>query len=98
MIDVKTAVKNAILFLADLLAEQNVHDVRLEEVELSEDEKVWFITLSYLRRSAEGEGTVIGKMLAAGELMGARVEREYKVFAVDSVTGEVRSMKMRQLV
>jgi len=96
MIDVKTAVKNAIVFLADLLAEQNVHDVRLEEVELSEDEKVWFITLSYLRRSAEGEGTVIGKMLASHGLT-ARLEREYKIFAVDSATGEVRSMKMRQL-
>jgi len=96
MIDVKTAVKNAILFLADLLAEQNVHDVRLEEVELSEDERVWFITLSYLRRSAESEQSEMQKMLSSHGLT-AQTVREYKIFAVDSAKGEVRSMKMRQL-
>ena len=46
MIDVKEAVNNAVNFLKHLPA-ATVVDERLEEVELTEDESYWLITLSY---------------------------------------------------
>lgn len=46
MIDVKLAVNNVVAFLKHLPA-ATVIDERLEEVELTDDEKHWLITLSY---------------------------------------------------
>ncbi len=45
MIDVTVAVKNALNFIKTL--QPSVFDERLEEVELTEDESNWLITLSY---------------------------------------------------
>jgi len=89
MIDFKAAIKKAIEFLDAVHANQNLRDVRLEEIELSEDDRFWNITLSY-RRGMPPSGL-------AGALAG-ETPREYKVLAVRSVDGEVRSMKIRQLV
>lgn len=47
MIDVKEAAKTASEYLTGLYSLASWDDVRLEEVELTEDEKYWLITLSY---------------------------------------------------
>lgn len=47
MIDVKQAVEQAVRYMADLPGMGAVYGVQLEEVELSEDEAEWIITLSY---------------------------------------------------
>ncbi len=57
-------------------------DLRLEEVELSDDCSQWFITLGY---STSEDG------------LGIRSVRDYKIFTIDAVTGEVKSMKIRKL-
>ena len=46
MIDVKQATGIAMVYLMDLL--KGASDVTLEEVELSDDDKFWYITLSAL--------------------------------------------------
>lgn len=46
MIDVKVAVNNAVTFLKHLPA-TSVVDERLEEVELTPNESLWLVTLSY---------------------------------------------------
>jgi hypothetical protein len=46
MIDAKTAATNASQYLKELLPEP-IYSLRLEEVELSEDERYWHITLGY---------------------------------------------------
>jgi hypothetical protein len=57
-------------------------DLRLEEVELSGDRSQWFVTLGY---SICEDG------------LGIRSVREYKIFTVDATTGEVQSMKIREV-
>ena len=85
MIQVKEAVANAFNFLRDIYGGESLHDIRLEEVEQSEDGKSWRITLSFLR-DLSPLATALGKF-----------SREYKVFSVDAATGAVQSMKIRQL-
>ena len=53
----------------------------LEEVELSEDEKHWLITLGF--RESRG--------LTPFD----QGSQKYKLFTVDAITGQVRAMKMR---
>jgi hypothetical protein len=91
-IDFKTAVKKAIEFLAGVYANEDLRDVRLEEIELSEGDEFWNITLSY-RRYAPPATTVSGLEIIAGV-----PPREYKVLAVRLRDGNVRSMKIRQPV
>ena len=93
MIDFKTAVKKALEFLADVYANESLLDVRLEEIELSEDERFWNITLSY-RGGTRHPAT---SALAMAEVV-TGPPREYKVIAVRSLDGEVQSMKIRELV
>jgi len=63
-------------------------DARLEK-ELLADEKWWRITLSALA-PARKEGNTLSNILAQSE-------RLYRIFMVDSRTGQVRSMKIRAL-
>jgi hypothetical protein len=86
MTEVRQAIQNALTFLGDMYGE-SARDVRLEEVELSED-NFWYVTLSFLKRDFP-----VG---VSESLLGA-VPREYKVLAVSSQDGSVRSMKIRQL-
>jgi hypothetical protein len=59
-----------------------IRDLRLEEVELADDRSQWFVTLGY---SISEDG------------LGIRSVREYKIFAIDATTGEVQSMKIREV-
>jgi hypothetical protein len=72
----------------------------LEEVEIGKhlDREVWQITLSMLRpnpfidKNAQGVNTALGLMPSLS------FARDYKTLIVDCETGEVRSMKIRELV
>ena len=99
MIDVKTAVAKAIECLGNLLESDSISGMRLEEVELSDDQSTWSITLSFVRRtpsttSSPAEAIRAIQSMTLGVPMG---EREYKIVAVNSANGEIRSMKIRQL-
>jgi hypothetical protein len=96
MIDVKQAVANAVKFLTDMFAGEPIMDVRLEEVELSEDGQYWYITLSMLRKP--GESGRIPSVAESLQSFIGRMDREYKVLAVRAQDGQVQSMKIRQLV
>ena len=86
MIDVKQAAQTASTYFADLYAGQGVSGVRLEEVEITEDGKFWLITLSFPDRDP-----------SPSNLFLAGTNRQYKVFKVDATTGQVVSMKIRQV-
>ena len=47
MVDLKDAVQNAITYLQDLPGVGAIRSPVLEEVELTDDERHWMITLSY---------------------------------------------------
>jgi hypothetical protein len=84
MLDVKAAAQKASEYFASLYSERGiVSDVRLEEVELTEDGEYWLITLSY---PAPDRHEIL-----------PRPAREYKQFKIASGTGEVKSMKIRKV-
>ncbi len=94
-IDVKAAViaaKGYLQSIRDLLGE--FREVRLEEVELSEDKRFWLVTLGFDRPvktlASEFFPTVSDSVPSA-------IKREYKLIKVDSETGEVQSMKIREV-
>jgi len=90
MIEFKTAVKTAIEFLAEAYPNENLRDLRLEEIELSANEEFWYITVSYA-----GDASSLSGLARA---IAGPPDREYKVIAVRSEDGRVQSMKIRQLV
>ncbi len=87
MIDVKQAAQSATVFFNELYRDQIATNVLLEEVELIEDGKFWLITLSF---------ELPPPTFALGPLS-VRGERQYKTFKVDAQSGQVLSMKIREL-
>jgi hypothetical protein len=84
MINVKEATEKAKEHLTAFFPD--AEEVQLEEVELSPDNKHWLITLSYEADS----GSVASSMLVGKSL-------RYKVFKLDTKSGEVVSMKIRNI-
>ncbi len=92
-IDVRKAVGAAQQYFGSLqdMIGYPTEDLRLEEAELSEDKKHWFITLGFIR-PVDKTSNPVADLLAI-----RNYEREYKVFKRDTTTGEVQSMKIREL-
>ncbi|MDJ0553171.1 MAG: hypothetical protein QNJ68_01765 [Microcoleaceae cyanobacterium MO_207.B10] len=87
-IDVRGAVfaaKNYLESLPGLLG-YKIKDLRLEEVELSEDKNFWLITLGFVSTTLEEEENFTFKQ-----------ERDFKIFKVNAETAKVESMKIREL-
>ena len=83
-IDVKKAVNAARGYLNDMspLIGAEVKDIRLEEVELTDQQDFWLITLGFNRR-------------VNGPIIPNQYERDYKLFKVNALTGDVEAMKIR---
>jgi len=93
IVDVRSAVVAAsehFYSLQDLIGDR-IEDLRLEEAELSEDQKHWFITLGFIR-PVDKTSNPLADLIAT-----RNYEREYKVFKIDATTGEVQSMKIREV-
>ena len=86
MVPVKQAVGHAVQFLRDMYEGEPLDDIRLEEVEISDDEKAWNITLSFLRGPSNVQPLLPFALPRT---------REYKAITVSAETGAVRSMKIR---
>lgn len=94
MIDIKTAVGSAYKYAQDMIGDQ-LEDLRLEEVELSEDRHFWLITLGYdvlVKNRSQLE-----EILTPPNFPKKIFRREYKLFRVNSETGDVEAMKIRQV-
>ncbi len=87
MLDVREAAHRASEYFARLYADQGVSNVQLEEVELTDDGQYWLITLSY---------PVVPPNQAPINFL-FNSNRKYKVFKIDAKTGEVKSMKIRNV-
>ena len=70
----------------------NIQDILLEELELSEDKKFWLITLGFNRPVYKTKNPLFPEIMPSPEY-----KREYKLFKIDSETGEVQSMKIREV-
>lgn len=90
-IDVKEAAKAAAAFFVELFPDTQYSDLLLEEVELSEDEKHWLITLSYTSEPPPPPPSGLDKLFSNGS------SRKYKLFKIDAATGKVEAMNIRSL-
>jgi len=84
MIDVKEATGKAKEYLISFF--RKLDKVQLEEVELTNDKAHWFITMSY-----EGVSNSVASSLLVGKSV------RYKIFKLDAESGEVISMKIREI-
>ncbi|MBN3873626.1 hypothetical protein [Nostoc sp. JL33] len=99
MIDVKIAVNAAyeyIKAIQDLVDSSiGLGPLRLEEVELSEDKSFWLITLGFdIPKKPPKSRLEDSTSLASTPVL---YERGYKLFKVNSETGKVEAMKIRQV-
>lgn len=90
MIDVTQAIESAHRYVRKLYSESDLRELRLEEVELSEDDTRWNITLGWLESTVRGIDILISTDKR-------RLPRVYKLFEVDAKTGEVTAMKIREV-
>ncbi|HEY9174377.1 MAG TPA: hypothetical protein VI136_19000 [Verrucomicrobiae bacterium] len=89
-IDVHQAVKTAIGFFQKSFAREKTQHLQLEEVELSEDGRIWLITLGY-----DDPVAVWSEALKPSPLLRPRPLRKYKVVRIDAQTGKPMSVKIR---
>ncbi len=81
MIPVDQAVAEAVKFFQALSKNGGPQELRVEEVEMSEDGSYWLITLGF---------TVLPHLPFLQQS-----QREYKLFRVNASTGQVEAMKIR---
>ena len=88
-VEVHQAVAAAIKFFKKSFSVMPLHNVQLEEVDMTEDGKLWLITLGY-------DDPAVSQMPAPLEsLMRPRPLRKFKVVHVDASTCNVRVIKNR---
>jgi hypothetical protein len=88
MMNIKDAAARAVAYFGDVYGSQ-FGNVMLEEVE--RDDKYWYITLGYDLPPSDNS------ILAAFQRAGGKAPRGFKVFKIDASTGEVVSMKIREV-
>ena len=96
MIDVKQAVEKSADYLRGIEFGAP-EELRVEEVELSDDEGCWVVTLGF-----RGDQLVVDASSNVGTLFGQarpfvhpEYKREYRVFRIRSDDGELKDMKKR---
>jgi hypothetical protein len=103
-IGMKEAVTKAIESIADMFEAENLENIGLEEVSLNETENVWEITVGFSR--PWDKGSLMGDLARQAnkfqlDLMRnsnpLAVKRAYKVVKVDSASGMVKSIKIREV-
>jgi hypothetical protein len=93
---IKEATRNAMDFARDALGPERTQAMRLEEVESGTEDvqRVWYITLSMLSPPEPDQSAFAASISAA---LSPYVKRDYKRFTVLKDTGEVTSMRIREL-
>ena len=86
-VSLREAVEAARMFLMGLqgfIGGLSKDEIWLEEIELSEDKHYWRITMSFPRP-------------VDNPLVPTQQQRDYKLFEISTVTGEVKAMRIRTL-
>ena len=94
MLDVKEAVQSAVTNLKQLYDGQTFSDLLLEEVERTEEDRYWNITLGF---SIPETGSLTAMHGVFATLSGKGLKRVYKRFKIDAENGSMKSMTIRQL-
>jgi len=93
-IPIKTAVSNAMQFIRELYAEDQIKDILLEEVEFSEPADQWLITIGFTKYKIQEYSlpAVTDLILPERETV-----RKYKIVHIDAQSGKPISMKIRKI-
>jgi hypothetical protein len=92
MIDIKQAVKAAEKFFRELYDPNTLKNFLVEEVELSEDEKDWVVTVGF----DFGETHASEPAQFTSRSSTPRAGRVYKAVRIDKETGEPLSIKFKK--
>jgi hypothetical protein len=92
MVDVKGAVGKAMDYLKNMYQIDQFKDVLLEEVDLSEDDKFWNVTIGFTRLQESTSGGPMATLIGQS----SEFKREFKVFQIDAESGVLRSMRSRK--
>jgi hypothetical protein len=90
MIEVKDAVKIAQDYIRELYTQDEIRDLALEEVEISEDNKFWIVTIGFTKQMSQP----LNPMEA---MSGPKFSRFQKELKIDAESSLVRSMKNKKL-
>lgn len=92
-LSVEAAIKTAIDYLQTIKNQisPDLQNIRLEEVEVSEDDRYWLITLSFTQPNDRTDNPL------PGIITKPKYQRNYKIFRINSNTGQVESMKIRTI-
>lgn len=89
--NVKEAVKIAIEYVADLFSSEKPENIGLEEVILNENDNSWEVTVGFSRPWDHPKAGIIQTIQSLNP------KRQFKVVKVDNESGEVKSIKMREV-
>lgn len=92
MIDIKQAVQAADKFFKELYDKETLKNFLVEEVELSEDEKDWVVTVGF----DFGEAHVSEPAQFISKSSTPRAGRVYKAVRIDKETGETLSLRTKK--
>lgn len=91
--DVKQAVSKAKRYLAEVFSDEEISDVRLEEVEFDRSDKTWLITLGFLQPDFE---MPVERALRRTDLQ-RPMRQSYKLVKIPENDNEFPSIKTRIL-
>lgn len=89
MIDMKKAVVVAMDFVRTLYLGNVPSDLLLEEIELSQDNKFWLVTIGF--STPRPAGMIPTILTGSGS-----ADRSFKLIKIDTETGQAVSMKIRK--
>ena len=93
--EIRDAVQAGKQYLANVFADEDISNTRLEEVEYSNADEAWKVTFSFLRPTGTMTSTEL--LMPAGLRPGRNVKRDYKVVTIDNQSGQATSVKHRAL-
>lgn len=88
--DVKQAVTNAKMYIADLFADEDLRNLGLEEVELDSQTNEWIVTIGFSRPWDEPKNNF------AALTSGSGPRRAFKVVRISNASHNVVSVKNRE--
>jgi hypothetical protein len=85
--ELKDAVARAKAYVSEIFADENISEIGLEEVEFDDENSRWKITIGFYR----------GLVSASNEIFRS-LHRTYKTVALSDTSGELISIKNRDVV
>ncbi len=90
MIEVKQAIKISQDYIKELYSGDEIRDLSLEEVEITEDGQFWLVTMAFTKQMMQ-------PLNPMDAMTGPKYARFSKELKIETESGRVRSMKNKKL-